>query len=153
MPSLSLKKVFRGVLCIAVFLLALFFMLYFGLRMLLFPVTHDVWDAQRQVARLADAPDLRDVAAACLTLLQSAPPGSTTSFHLDGSDERVPAAIRAKHPHQVYVSPGSQMVEIPFGGGFFHYGYRFEPADSAAGHWKLLLYGEEEDQVKELLIL
>ena len=43
------------------------------------------------------------------------------------------------------------MAPIRFGGGFFHYGYRFKPVPSAATQAHLLVYGEKESDAHELL--
>ena len=49
------------------------------------------------------------------------------------------------------VEPRTGIVQIEFGGGFIHHGYRFEPVPSGSGKNRLLLYGEEEDDQREIL--
>ena len=100
---------------------------------------------------LAAASDLRHVALACVSLLQSDP--GSAPLVLGPSDDRLPPAIRSKQPGSVMIDPPARTVIIEFGGGFFHYGYRFEPVPSAATQAHLLIYGEEESDAHELLRL
>jgi hypothetical protein len=100
------------------------------------------------MSELSTTPDIHDIATGCLDLLRSA---SSAEF-LD-SPERLPAAIRSKHPRWVFVDPTTRSVLIEFGGGFFHYGYRFEPVEAGGEQWRLLLHGEKPAGVRELLRL
>ena len=136
-------KIIRYFLCVAVFLLALASAFYFS------PPARDLRRVRHHMSELGSASDIRDIAAGCLTLLQSSP--SSQILDPAPTDERLPAAIRSKHPRWLSIDPTSRTVLIEFGGGFFHYGYRFEPVDGE--HWRLLLYGEEPDDVRELLRL
>jgi len=99
---------------------------------------------------LSVAPDLREVAKECLTLLQSGslPKGVYAVEQVE--DERLPPVIRAKHPRWVNVDAEGRTVTIEFGGGSYHYGYLFKPRDNT---WELFLYGEDAADCQELLLL
>ncbi len=100
---------------------------------------------------LGSAPDLREVAQGCLWLLAHPPP-QELQRNPSATDERLPLAIRSKHPNWLDVGP--RTVQIEFGGGFVHYGYRFEASEpGAAPGGTLILYGEEPEDEREILRL
>jgi hypothetical protein len=104
---------------------------------------------RRQMSDLAVSPDIREIAAACSTLLTSS--SGDRVLYLPNDREQVPNVIASKRPQSVFINPASRIVTIEFGGGFFHYGYRLEPQPSDPNHSRFLLYGEEPEDTRELL--
>ena len=104
---------------------------------------------------LGVAPDLREVAEGCLTLLQSDSLPRDFGPYVTGEaeDERIPQAIRSKHPHYVHVDPKDRTVTIEFGTRDFFFGYRFLPHGDNTTEWELQFFGEGAADRKELLLL
>ncbi len=100
---------------------------------------------------LSVAPDLREVARECLTLLQSGSLPKGIYEVEQAEDERLPPAIRSKHPRSVNVDAANQTVTIEFGGGSYHYGFLFKRRENTL--WELFLYGEDPADCRELLLL
>lgn len=137
------QRVFRYAICIGtfcVFLSAPYAALYF---------TSGIHETRHHIRELATAPDLRDIASDCIRLLQTAAPKAV--IVRSGADE-LPSAIRSKKPASVYIDATRQIVTIEFGGGFFHYGYRFEPLTSTSTQARLLIFAEDQAD-RELLRL
>jgi len=100
---------------------------------------------------LSVAPDLREVAKECLTLLQSGSLPKGVYEVEQAEDERLPPVIRSKHPRWVNVDAAGRTVTIEFGGGSYHYGYLLKRRESTT--WELFLYGEDPADCQELLLL
>ena len=117
--------------------------------LLLSPFGRGAIDYWRRKHELATAPDVREVAQACLQLVQMDPehPVHFMPPDFDG----LPEVLKAKSPKAVWGSLGE--VNVEFGGGFYHYGYRLEPMPEGTRQWRFLLYGEAEGDVRELLRL
>ncbi|HEY3898094.1 MAG TPA: hypothetical protein VGM54_05745 [Chthoniobacter sp.] len=109
------------------------------------PTVRSIFGVYRQKRALATAADVNQVALACLELLKSGQSG-----YIPRDDPRIPPVIRFKKPMAVFIDPPAKVM-IEFGGGFEHYGYRLEPASPELKNWKLLFYGEEPDDIHEIL--
>lgn len=108
-------------------------------------------EASRRMNELRHASNLREIAVACQALLSST--SSSRLLAPVSTDGSVAAVLTAQQPAYISIEPDRRSVTIEFGGGFLHYGYRFEPVESASSAWHLLLYGEEENDVREILRL
>lgn len=136
------RKVIRYSLCALLLFLVAATGFYFS------PIARDVRRAEHHKRELGVAPDLREVGAACVSLLQS---GWDDTLYTAPNDLRLPPALRSKNPLVVSINQSDQTVIVEFAGGFIHCGYRLEPVSMGADKWKLLLYGEEPDDEHELL--
>ena len=86
------------------------------------PIARDVRHAEHHKRELEVAPDLREVGAACVSLLQSSPEDEIFPI---ANDSRLPPALRCKNPRLVSIDRYDHTVIVEFAGGFIHYGYRW----------------------------
>ncbi|MHA3774682.1 hypothetical protein ACXR0O_24430 [Verrucomicrobiota bacterium sgz303538] len=138
------SRILHGTVCVLIFAATVLAVFYFS------PPGREYRRIRHHMDELRSARDVREVALECLSLLQST---TEQTLIISSADSRVPAAIRSKKPSSLVIAPISRKVTIEFGGGFFHYGYRLEPVSSGAGQWSLSMYGEREDDVRELIRL
>jgi hypothetical protein len=109
----------------------------------------EVHRIERHKHRLATAPNLRELATACLELSVAAKEHPELSRpELDS----LPKVIRDVHPNEVLVDQTGE-VTLAFGGGFDHYGYRLERVPDHPEEWRFGMYYEEPLSFKELLRL
>jgi hypothetical protein len=97
---------------------------------------------------LAKRDDLRELAIECRKLCESEDAGKSFT----GTEiQKLPRVLQRFNPRDVVIRPTDMIIE--FGGGFWHHGYRFEQVRQDETHWRLLQYGENENDVRELISL
>lgn len=107
-----------------------------------------VWLRARAVR---NSPQVAEIATACIQLLQT-----THEYRrIDGNQtDSIPPILRSMRPQDISIDPTPpQRVSIEFGGGFFHFGYKLEALAPPAHGWSFSYYGENEEDVIQLLTL
>ena len=106
-----------------------------------------VWLRARAVR---NSPHVAEIATACIHLLQT-----TNEYRrIDGNQTSIPPILRSMRPLDITIDPTPpQRVSVNFGGGFIHYGYYLEALEPPARGWSFSYYGENEEDVVQLLTL
>jgi len=102
------------------------------------PMILDGFRSARQQRALQARSDYPQIAAACVSLARTITNDSTL---IEPSDPVVPAALRALSPR--YISAYTNSITLEFHGGFDHYGFRVEQADTDPKLWTISYYTEQ----------
>ncbi len=102
------------------------------------PMIYDGFRSAGQKRALQARTDYPQIAAACVSLARAI---TNDAVLLKPTDAIVPEALRLLSPR--YISANTSLITLEFHGGFDHYGYRVQQADTDAKLWTIYYYTEE----------
>ena len=111
----------------------------------------DVARAFLRARAVRNSPHVAEIATACIHLLQT-----TTDYRVINGNQTdsIPAILRSMRPRYFVIDPTPpQRLQVEFGGGFFHFGYKLNALEPPAQGWSFSYYGENEEDVVQLLTL
>jgi len=90
--------------------------------------------------------DAHELGAVMVDVLRD--PSMDSVDFISGDDERIPARLRDLGASYLALDQESGTARLEFGGGFYHYGYEVQVEGVDA--YRLVCYGENEDDLDEL---
>ena len=90
--------------------------------------------------------DAHELGALMIDVLRD--PLITTEDIVSGDDERLPARLRELGVSALLLDRNKGMAQLELGGGFYHYGYEVQAEGADA--YRMVCYGENEDEIEEL---